>query len=37
MFSAISAIATLTRSGTADVLASADWIWILFFMVVPLL
>jgi hypothetical protein len=37
MFPAISAIATLTRSGTADALTSTDSIWLLFFMVVPLL
>jgi len=37
MFSAISAIATLTRSGTAGVVASAGWFWLLFFTAVPLL
>ena len=36
-FSAISAIATLTRSGIADALASTDWIWLLFFTAVPAL
>ena len=36
MFSAISAIATLTRSGNAA-LASTGWIWLLFFTAVPLL
>ena len=37
MFSAISAIATLTRSGTADPPASTDRLWLLFFTAVPLL
>ena len=37
MFPAISAIATLTRSGIADALASTDWIWLLFFTAVPAL
>ena len=37
MFSAISAIATLTRSGNAGALAFTGWIWLLFFTVVPLL
>ncbi len=37
MFSAISAIATPTRSGIAGALASTDWIWLLFFTAVPLL
>ena len=35
MFSAISVIATLTRSGTA--VAPTGWIWLLFFTAVPLL
>ena len=37
MFSAISVIATLTRSGIAGALASTGWIWLLFFTAVPLL
>ena len=36
MFSAISAIATLTCSGR-DAVASTGWIWLLFFTAVPLL
>ena len=35
MFSAISVIATLTRSGNA--VAPTGWIWLLFFTAVPLL
>src|SRR6185369_10801534 len=35
MFSAISAIATVTRSG--DAVAPTGWIWLLFFTAVPLL
>ena len=35
MFSAISVIATVTRSGTA--VAPTGWIWLLFFTAVPLL
>src|SRR5271168_4823268 len=35
MFSAISAIATLTHCGMA--IPSTDWIWLLFFTAVPLL
>ncbi len=35
MFSAISVIATLTRSG--DAVAPTGWIWLLFFTAVPLL
>ena len=35
MFSAISAITTVTRSG--DAVAPTGWIWLLFFTAVPLL
>jgi hypothetical protein len=35
MLSAISLIATLTRSGMAGTLAPTGWFWLLFFMAVP--
>jgi hypothetical protein len=37
MFSAISAIATVTVSGITGTVASTGWLWLLFFMAVPLL